>query len=408
MITRDELKNIFRLLSKHEDLLISAYLENSGIINDAVQDYDAVDALLRARLLWRPADSEPVRMTRELSSLFERVLRDPRRLAVNADIGGFLINIENSVRYYKAALRSGVRDDISHYMGQIERLVDDLRSSLLDSSGHLWQKINSEFGYVSSLDLKIKENETVLNQAKRLNDGLELIKVNEINELVESDSSLRRYLNCWLLDSVELCRKETVDAIHKLNDLLFESRKQQRLGRLISSFYRRYQKRPGFTPPNYAESGDIPDVLNYAAPMPTTGSPDIYDPRQEIVLIGLISGLRKNAPEAEVPDNAERVEVQSEPQHMELMVDPLKQAVEKFYEDIINADCPLSVVLHKPADNIVNDHALWVYAVISHYSNMDDSERRLFNVRHQETIDPVFNGLHRVHDVTINLVMPSN
>ena len=244
MIARDELKRIFRLLRRYENLLMSAYLDNAGVVDDVDIDMVAIEALVNSRLIWQPATNEPMRLTRELTGLFERVLRDPRRLTLDADIGGFVINIENSVNRYRQATRSGLRDDATHYLGQVERLVDELRSSLLDSSGQLWQKINSEFGYVSSLELKVKENETILNQAKRLNDSLELIKVRDIDELAGNDYQLRRYLNRWLLDAVELCRRETVDAIHKLNDLLFEYRKQQRLGQLIDSFYRRFQSTP--------------------------------------------------------------------------------------------------------------------------------------------------------------------
>ncbi|MEN8177784.1 MAG: hypothetical protein ABFS39_04110 [Pseudomonadota bacterium] len=191
MISHDELKRTFKLLRKHEDLLISAYLNNSGMVEEAGEEFSAIEALVNSRLLWRPASNEPMRLARELSGLFERVLRDPRRLTLDADIGGFVIAIENNVNRYKEAACSGARDDVSHYLGQVERLVDDLRSSLLDSSGQLWQKINSEFGYVRSLDLKIKENETVLNQAKRLNDSLEQIKVQEMDEMAGCRSARR-------------------------------------------------------------------------------------------------------------------------------------------------------------------------------------------------------------------------
>ena len=229
MITRDELKHIFKLFRKHEDLLISSYLNNNGVIEEGSDTFHAIDDLINSRLAWCPADNEPVRITRELSGLFERVLRDPRRLTVNADIGSFIINIENNVNHYKEALRNNSTNDINHYLSQIELLVDDLRSSLSDSSGHLWQKINSEFGYVTSLELKISENQSVLEQARRLNDSLELIKVSEFDDMAGNDPQLRRYLHRWLLDNVELCRKETVDAMYKLSGLLFEYREQEKL-----------------------------------------------------------------------------------------------------------------------------------------------------------------------------------
>ena len=234
-------------------------------------------------------------MSRELTGLFDRILRAPRRLTLDADIRGVVNNIEDSVNGYKQASRSGLRDDAAHYPGPVEHLVDELRSSLLDSSGQLWRKIDTDFGYVSSLDMKIKENETVLSQAQRLNDSLEAIKVNEMHEFSGNDRQLRRYLNRYLLDAVELCRKETVDTIHKLNELLFEYRKQQRLSRLIDAFYRRFQSQPDYRPLDYTDMGVIPDVFNQSVPAIQTGQADFEDPSQEIELNSMISGLRKES-----------------------------------------------------------------------------------------------------------------
>lgn len=407
MITRDELKRIFKLLRKHEDLLISAYLDNGGVLDEAEEDLSSIEALVNSRLLWRPASNEPVRLARELSGLFERVLRDPRRLTLDADIGGFVISIENNVNHYKEAARSGAREDVSHYLGQVERLVDDLRSSLLDSSGQLWQKINSEFGYVISLDLKIKENETVLNQAKRLNDSLELIKVNEMDELAGNDTQLRRYLHRWLLDSVEICRKETVDAMHKLNELLFEYRKQQRLGRMIDAFYRRYQANPGYMPLDYTDMGYIPEVFNQVSPMHLTAHANIDDPQQEVALIDIISGLRKERNVVEESEPFQSIDVLPDEPPIEQSLPALSQAVEDFYLMAVESDGPLSAFDCRPPDEIEADIEIWIYAVIARYNNMSESERVLFSLRFEETIDPVFSGRYRVHDVLVSLCLDS-
>lgn len=403
MISHDELKRVFRLLRKHEDLLISAYLDNSGVIDASEFDLDAVEHLVNARLLWQPAKDEQVRLTRELTTLFERVLRDPRRLTLDADIGTFVINIENSVNRYKEASRYGIRDDAAHYLGQVERLVDELRSRLLDSSGQLWQKIHSEFGYVTSLDLKIKENEAVLSQAKRLNDSLEMLKVHEMDELSGNDYQLRRYLHRWLLDAVELCRRETVDAIHKLNDLLFEYRKQQRLSRLVDSFYRRYQTNPGYRPLDYVEIGDIPEVFNQVAVVQLVGHADIHDPQQEVELTELICGLRKERPAIDEVAPSLAVEVLPEEPPIQRGLPALTDAVEEFYLKAAESDGALSAVACTPPSDVEPDIEIWLYAVIARYNNMDQSERSLFTIDYQQTVDPVFDGRQRVHDVFVAL-----
>ena len=406
MIAREELNNALRLLVKHKELFMKAHLENAGLVDDTVIDSNTVKALLDARLISQPGADEALRISRELTGLFDRILRDPRRLTLDADIGGVVKNIEDSVNGYKHASRSGLRDDAAHYLGQVERLVDELRSSLLDSSGQLWRKINSDFGYVSSLDMKIKENETVLKQAQRLNDSLEAIKVDEMHELSGNDRPLRLYLNRYLLDTVELCRKETVDAIHKLNELLFEFRKQQRLNRLIDAFYRRFQNQPDYRPLDYTEMGDIPDVFNQAAPVIQTGHADCEDPSQEIELNSIISGLRKESLDIEESDadTYTTVYVLPEEPPLSMPLSALSQAVEDFYINVIESNEKLSAVDRGHVADIEPDLELeiWLYAVISYFNDMDENERDVFSIEYDQSTDPVFNGKYLVHDVYVS------
>ena len=404
MIAREELNRALSLLVKHKALFMGAHLDNAGLIDDAAIDANTVKALLDARLIWQPGADEALRISRELTGLFDRVLRDPRRLTLDADIGGVVKTIEDSVNGYRQASRLALRDDAAHYLGQVERLVDELRSSLLDSSGQLWRKINTDFGYVSSLDMKIKENETVLNQAQRLNDSLEAIKVNEMNELSGNDRQLRRYLNRYLLDAVELCRKETVDAIHKLNELLFEYRKQQRLNRLIDAFYRRFQNQPDYRPLDYTDMGDIPDVFNQIVPTIPTGQADFEDPTQEIALNSIISGLRRESVDIEQSGVDPSVHVLSEEPPISMPLSALSQAVEDFYIQVIESYEKRSAVKWAYVTDLEPELALeiWLYAVVSRFNDMDENERDIFSIEYVQSTDPVFNGKYLVHDVYVS------
>jgi hypothetical protein len=403
LITHDELKRVFKLLKRHEDLLIDAAVDRSGVVDETAFEVKHIEALIDARLLWRPASDEPVRLARELTGLFDRILRDPRRMTLDADIGGFIISIENNVNHYKEAVRANSRDDVSHYLGQIERLVDDLRSSLLDSSGQLWQKIASDFGYVTDLKLKISENEAVIAQARRLNDSLELIKPREMGEFAGHDPKLKRYLLKWLLDSVEVCRRETVDATHKLNDLLFEFRRQQSIGRLIDSFYRKFQANPGYTPFDYTAGSNTPEVFNQVSPVALMGQADLGDPNQETALTGIVVGLRKERPANETVERQDAISVEDDEPPISSTLEPLSQAVEDFYTAVVESPDYVSALDMSPPENVESDIEIWLYAVISRYNNMDMEERALFDMHFNERLDPIFNGRNIVSDVKVKL-----
>ena len=234
MSAREELKYTFQLLDRYKDLFISAHLETGGEINDPAIDSDTVKTLLEARLVWQPSDDEPERTTPELTKLFGRVLRDHRRLILDMHVANIFKDIKDNVHAYKNALYHKKNyEGAEVFLEKIEDIVYDLSNSLLDRSRNLWDRINSDFGYVSSLETKIQENEIVLKQTKRLNDSLEAISANDIYELSGNNLKLRRCLNRWLLDAVEKCRKETADAIYKLTALLYGYREKQKLCRLV-------------------------------------------------------------------------------------------------------------------------------------------------------------------------------
>ncbi len=402
MSARDQLKNVIKLLRTHEDLLIDSYLEYKGELTEYENDYKTIDALTHGRLAWLPASDEPVRLTRELTLMFDRVLRDPRRLTLDTNIGGFLENLENAVDQYKKASRRLQTDDAISYLNQIEQFVDELRSNLLDSSNQLWQKINSDFGYVSSLDLKIKENELVLSQAKRINDGIELIKVTAMEELAGSDRQLRRYLVRWLLNAVDQCRKETSDAIHRLNELLFEYRQKQRVSKLIDGFYQKFQADPGYRPSLRMIAGEIPQLFNQVAGIDFKSQADFDDPLQESTLVGIIDGLRKEKIQSLQELEVRPIEVLDKIGSVQVVPDLLGQAVDNFFVEVLNTGSSLLALDYYPSHSIEPDPEIWLLAVISRYNIMIETERKFFKLDYIESIDSVFNGLHYIHDVNVS------
>ena len=405
MIAREELNNALRLLLKHKDLFVTAHLENGGLIDEGTIDSNTAKALLDAKLIRQPAADESLRITRDLTGLFDVVLQDARRLMLDADVGSVIKNIAASVHGYRLASGSGYPNDAKLYLERVEELVDKLTSNLIDRSRQLWRKIDTDFGYVSSIDMKIKENKTVLEQATRLNDSLEAIEVKDINRLSGNDWQLRLYLNRWLLGTVDICLKETVDAIHKLKELLFEYRKKQRLNRLVDTFYRRFQLDPDYRPLDYTDMGDIPEVFNQVAPLIHSGHADLEDPRQEIEINSIISGLRKEYPEIEEPDTDTFVPVLPVEPPVRMSLSPLSQAVQDFYVNVIESNKKLSALEWGFTADIEPEHDLeiWLYAVMARFTNMDEEEKVLFSIEFEETTDPVFDGKSLVHDIYVSM-----
>jgi len=401
MSGRDELKQLFKLLRTNEDSLIDAYLSTGGVFDEDAASPNTMDKLLATRVLHQPAVNEPLRLSREISKLFDRVLLNTRRSEADADIGQFYQSIESDVQNYNKAVDRHSTKDREHYLGEIEWRVEEICQSLLDRSNRLWQKIHNEFGYVTTLEAKVAENKNALEQAQGLNNSLELIQVGELAELAGHDPQLRRYFFSWLLETKDKCRKETSDAIHALKELLFEFRKRERMGILIDSFYRKFNGTSEYTPIDYTAMAPIPQVFNQAVPLQLSGHADLSDPAQEEVLLEIIPRLRKTPPEIEQTATTEPVTVQQEPEQDTPLIPPLARAVTAYFEYSTETTEPVSAVRFHREHHIEDAPDIWLYAIINRHDNLPVSQQKHFTIRYREEEDVIFNGRRIIHDIEI-------
>ncbi len=83
--------------------------------------------LLAARVLWRPDEQSGVKLSPKVRDLIAEMLADETRRHVNAD--------------------------------RLRQEVDGLNGRFADAIDSLWQRLNSDFGFVSQLNDKIREND---------------------------------------------------------------------------------------------------------------------------------------------------------------------------------------------------------------------------------------------------------
>lgn len=396
-----EAKKLLRSLNKYSDLIIDAYHHNHSELLDSHENSIAIDELISLRLAWRPDDSENVRLSGNLIQLLDHGLRNSHRRHVDADIGGRLSSLEGLINNYKAANARQAYQDASVYWRSIEEQVYDLRETLKNTTRQLWRQIASEFGYVDSLQSKVEENERVLAQTKRLNDGLELVRLDELAQLAGSDNQLRRLLLKVLAKGISLCQQELCDALHRLKELLFNLRQQQYQGHLIKTFYQRFQANPSFLA--HMTLADTPDIINQIVPLDARACADTLDSQQEIILTDLITNLRKASLSQEYQDEINAISADFDKESISVELSPLKQAVADFIDLVITTNSQQSVIANFNLAPKACNKELWLYAIITYLQSLPLKERQLFQLNYIEHPHPQFNGNTLVEDIKLAL-----
>jgi hypothetical protein len=79
-------------------------------------------------------------------------------------------------------------------MQRVTERVQDMTGQFGDAIESIWHRLNTEFGFVSSLDDKISEIELAQRQLRRILDGFGIINFDDLIQLAGSDGALRKLL----------------------------------------------------------------------------------------------------------------------------------------------------------------------------------------------------------------------
>ena len=131
-------------------------------------------------------------------------------------------------------------------MLRLDEAVYDLAAQFEEAIFSLWHRLNSNFGFVSNLSDKIRENSRAQQQIKRLIDGLSLIDFAELIELAEGNPTLRKILVSRLQQQMSAHHGSLLEVQKRLVELMTRFRQQQERSLLVLNMAGFLSEHPGF------------------------------------------------------------------------------------------------------------------------------------------------------------------
>lgn len=392
---------LFRLLSKHQDVILNAYANHGGELGVDDDSQLAVDELIRHRLAWQPDEYSSAMLSSSLRQWLDHSLKNERLSRIDADIGGRMDSIEQSRNSYVRALQRSDGHDADVMLLHLKEQVYELTELLSENVRKLWRRIESDFDYVDSIAAKQEENQKTLELAERLIEGLNAMDLDDLQQQAGVDRELRRLFSGTLPAAIERCRKELVDALHRLREMLFRLRKLEERGRLTRSLQRLFVQRPGHNLARHAERLPLPAVAALAPPLVLAANADIDNAALEVSLVSLLVGLRKGGV-ADEGAEGERLLLSEEPAAIELLKTPdLKRAIRSVFVDVMRDGSPLlaSATYERAADGC--DAESWVYGLSGEFNAMLPEHRRRFDLHWVGKNHAVFDGNMLATDLEI-------
>ncbi|WP_094752031.1 hypothetical protein [Psychromonas sp. CD1] len=290
-----QVAELLRQIGHHDKLIAEAYVY--GSITRDVQDIRQINILHKKGLL-RPDDEQgEYRLTAELKRMLNRVMRKQSSYRQLTDMAKVIDVLDDTVQDYRLSVQSQLYDDAEYYLDQLDDLFYEAKDNLNVSLDNMHYAISSQFGFVSSLSAKVRENEKALNYAQKL-----------LTELQQIDPESCYEWSDWACPA-EFARKisgfiywfnKTLPHLRFIIDnmrlSLFRLRHDEKQANLLRNMARYLRQHPEFELSDslYADAS-LDKRLRFAPKLILKSYIDVTNSALEDSLIRVVQSLRKQA-----------------------------------------------------------------------------------------------------------------
>lgn len=394
--------SLLNALSTHSELIMQAYF--SGTVNESDHSPKVIQNLIDLKVLWRPESEVQLRLRPSLRTLLEESLQDEHNRQIDTNIGNLLATLKTQAEHYKEAIAGQRYHDAKAYLADLTEHVYTLTETLSTNVRLLWSRISNEFGYVGSVDAKIRENELAQGQVTDMLNQLSMFRFDELSELAGSHRELRHLLVVTLQASFATSTQELSLVQAKLIELLGRFREFQGRTRLLKGFMLHMEQRPDFQPSNYGAASQVPAIFNVAKPIIQPAAIDVNNTEQEFELVSLVGHIRtinRSGILAAKPQSSPVTVAQSD--EITLSDDLLKMAVEDYFCQVIDTGANTTALEYYDKHQLEFDPEVWIYQVIGAYHGLPDSDRQYLEIEPIGRPDEVFVGNFKITDIEVGL-----
>lgn len=379
----EQVASLLRQLGHNDQLIAQAYVQ--GYISGDDNNMNHLMALHKSGILRPDEDPGDYRTSADIKQMLNRLMRQQRGYRQMSDMGKVINALSDSVTDYRDSILQQQHDDADYYLEQLDDLLYDTKDSFSGSLDNMHYAITSQFGFVSTLGAKVRENEKALNYAQKL-----------LLELKQIDPNICYQWIDWACPS-ELARKVTgfiewfhhvldrlAHIIDKMRVSLFRLRRDEKQANQLRGMARYLRSHPEFEiDPQLYDAEHLPQSLKFSPALPLRGYVDVRNTGLEHDLVEIVQSLRKAAVSS-VLKTRDSCEVSDE--HIEELAyqyDFFEQEVEQLFERSIIDDSACSALEYWQAQQTSWDQQQfemipkdWIELVFSCYCKLTSDQQQ--------------------------------
>lgn len=390
-----------KLLGRHSDVIMDAYL--GGEVADGQLEEGVEERLKKEGILYRPEQGANLRLRKSVRTLLEEALKDERNRQIDTNLGSALAAIKTLAAHYKEARHSGDYGGAEAYLSDLAEAVYSFAETLRHDIRALWGRINNAFGYVGTINAKIRENELAQSQVSDLLAGLEMVNFQELADIAGDIRELRRLMVTSLQSTLSECTQELGMVQARLLELLGRFREIRGRTRLLKGWLLHQDQHPDYQVGNHAGHQALPQLFNQAEAILAPAWATIHSSQHEQMLIELVNQIKAqglleritNQPQEALPLVMEEVD------DFEVAPSPIKKAVDDYFIAVIDSGEEESALGYLARHQLPWDAESWLYQIINGYEGLAEEQRRHFELDAIGEPHPVYSGNFIIRDLSL-------
>lgn len=405
-----QVAELLRKIGSHDELLANAYVYGSVVTDQAEQR--TINLLHKAGLL-RP-DDEPgeFRLTTDFKRMLNRLMRKQSSYRQLTDMGKVIEALDETVYDFQQAVQEKQSDDAEFYLDQLDDLLYETKDGLNTNLENMHYAIVSQFGFVSTLTNKIRQNERYLSHAQNLLTELQQIDPESCYEWINwpcPNDFARKITGFIYWFNQTLPRLRFI--IDNMRLSLFRLRRDEKQASQLRNMARYLRQHPEFElNEQLFEEPDFPESLKFAPVMKLCSYVDPHNTAIETSLMNLVQSLRKQNNQPAHKERESAVVVISSIEKLVYESDFFEEQTDSLFEQAIETEQPVSAIAfwqeYQPdwlrQDQHIHPKA-WIELVFSCYCKLTNEQQAALDIKMKGSPDPGVPDNYTYNDLEIIL-----
>jgi hypothetical protein len=291
----EQIAGLIRKLAGADQLLAQTYINGTVFADD--DNRSAIDSLKKSGILRSADTSDEYRLTGDLKRLIDRLLLRNQRYQQNINMAKMIVSVEQDIEDYRRALEQNSQDEAHYHLEQIDDTLYEAIEALENSLGVMFAAITSQFGFVSSLNSKIRQNQRALAYAQQLVQELNQVRITDCYDWLSwSDipPELSRKI-IRFIDQYKSIVERLTGIVGRMKELLFKLRLQEQTANRCRAMAQFLRQHPEWEPLDWSAEAAVPDLLRRGTGLKLQPGINTANPVLQADLAAIVQELRRQS-----------------------------------------------------------------------------------------------------------------